>query len=92
VECVHCPSKVNIGHLFPPSIKLTSSLSDTDMIRCDKCRAAVADVESVVDATRVGQEGLEKATALQFQGKRHFYFRLVAKMLMILQTQQSPSN
>ncbi|KAI5117278.1 hypothetical protein M0805_005603 [Coniferiporia weirii] len=39
---------------------------DDDVVRCSKCRAVVKDTEKTVDIVRIGQEALEKATALQF--------------------------
>ncbi|KAI0746851.1 SET domain-containing protein [Daedaleopsis nitida] len=35
--------------------------------RCVKCKAAIASAEAVLDAVRVGQEGLDKASTLQFR-------------------------
>ncbi|KIP05657.1 hypothetical protein PHLGIDRAFT_73889 [Phlebiopsis gigantea 11061_1 CR5-6] len=40
---------------------------EENLTRCVKCRAVVSSVDSVLDAVRVGQEALSKATALQFR-------------------------
>ncbi|KAL4260767.1 MUB1/samB family protein [Pleurotus pulmonarius] len=42
-------------------------VTDTDIVRCSKCKAVVTSTDAVIDAVRVGQEGLDKATALQFR-------------------------
>ncbi|KAL1706917.1 hypothetical protein EV121DRAFT_256712 [Schizophyllum commune] len=38
---------------------------ENPLTQCTKCKAVVKDTDAVLDATRVGQEGLNKATALQ---------------------------
>lgn len=43
-------------------------LTDDDEARCNKCGMQVSHVSKVVDAIRVGQDALDKATALQFSG------------------------
>ncbi|KAJ8519784.1 hypothetical protein ONZ45_g3293 [Pleurotus djamor] len=40
-------------------------ISDSDIVRCNKCNAVVKSTEAVIDAVRVSQEGLDKATALE---------------------------
>ncbi|KAL7284146.1 hypothetical protein ACG7TL_001427 [Trametes sanguinea] len=39
---------------------------ENNLSRCVKCKAAVTNVDAVLDAVRVGQEALDKATSLQF--------------------------
>ncbi|KAL1721019.1 hypothetical protein EV715DRAFT_249315 [Schizophyllum commune] len=38
---------------------------ENPLTQCTKCKAVIKDTDAVLDATRVGQEGLDKATALQ---------------------------
>ena len=38
------------------------------LTRCVKCNAPIADPDAVLDALRVGQEALDKASTLQFRG------------------------
>ncbi|KAF9458385.1 hypothetical protein BDZ94DRAFT_1226398 [Collybia nuda] len=40
---------------------------DDDFSRCTKCKAVVKTTDAIQDAVRVGQEALDKATALQFK-------------------------
>ncbi|KAF5383006.1 hypothetical protein D9615_004885 [Tricholomella constricta] len=40
---------------------------DSSLCRCMKCKTVVTNTDAVVDAVRVGQEALDKATALQFK-------------------------
>lgn len=42
--------------------------SENPLTRCMKCGAVVKDTDSVLDAVRIGQEALDKATRLQFSG------------------------
>ncbi|KAG6811186.1 hypothetical protein H0H92_008626 [Tricholoma furcatifolium] len=42
---------------------------DSSLCECDKCRSVLKDTEAVLDAVRVGQEALDKATSLQFKGR-----------------------
>lgn len=35
---------------------------------CTKCKAIVKSTDAVLDALRIGQDALDKATALQFKG------------------------
>lgn len=46
-------------------------MSDNDLVRCAQCKAVVSATDAVIDAVRVGQEALIKATTLQNKGKRH---------------------
>ncbi|KAF9060323.1 SET domain-containing protein [Rhodocollybia butyracea] len=56
-EAMNCPK--NCGGLCPlPS-------DDASVIRCVKCKSVVKSVEAILDAARVGQEGLDKASSLQ---------------------------
>ncbi len=43
-------------------------LTDDPLTRCVKCNAPIGDTDAVLDALRVGEEALDKATALQFRG------------------------
>lgn len=49
-------------------IELLAAFIEVPLTRCVKCKAAVASTDAVLDALRVGQEALEKATRLQFSG------------------------
>ena len=49
-------------------IGLLSAFIEVPLTRCVKCKAAVASTDAVLDALRVGQEALQKATRLQFSG------------------------
>ncbi|KAI0360613.1 SET domain-containing protein [Trametes cingulata] len=40
---------------------------EDNLSRCVKCKAVVTNVDAVLDAVRVGQEALDKATSLQFR-------------------------
>jgi hypothetical protein len=51
--------------IFVYDLGLTHHTEDP-VVRCNKCKAAVTSVDSTLDALRIGQEALEKATALQF--------------------------
>ncbi|KAI0341475.1 SET domain-containing protein [Trametopsis cervina] len=42
-------------------------LKDSDLVRCNECSAVVRATDAVLDALRVGQEALDKASALQFK-------------------------
>lgn len=39
--------------------------SESKICQCTKCRAVLPGLESVVDALRIGQEALNKATSIQ---------------------------
>lgn len=43
-------------------------LIENSFARCTKCKAVVKDTETVLDAIRIGQEALEKATRVQLSG------------------------
>ncbi len=47
---------------------LNTAFIEVPLTRCVKCKAAVASTDAVLDALRVGQEALQKATRLQFSG------------------------
>ena len=51
-------------------IELLTAFIEVPLTRCVKCKAAVASTDAVLDAVRVGQEALQKATRLQFSGER----------------------
>ncbi|KAE9407296.1 SET domain-containing protein [Gymnopus androsaceus JB14] len=56
-EAMNCPK--NCGGLCPlPS-------DEHSLVRCAKCKSVVKSVEATLDAVRVGQQGLDKATRLQ---------------------------
>ena len=47
--------------------KLTDQYNvECNLVRCIRCKTPVKDTDAVLDAVRVGQEGLDKAEALQF--------------------------
>lgn len=57
-EALACPK--NCGGTCPfPS-------EEDPLTRCVKCKSAVASTDAVLDALRIGQEALQKATSLQF--------------------------
>ncbi|KAK7457072.1 hypothetical protein VKT23_010373 [Stygiomarasmius scandens] len=58
-EALHCPK--NCGGSCPLPIE------DHSLVQCTKCRAPVQSTDAIVDAVRVGCEGLEKATSLEFK-------------------------
>ncbi|KAI0076540.1 SET domain-containing protein [Panus rudis PR-1116 ss-1] len=58
-SCMYCPK--SCGGLCPLPTE------ENNLTRCNKCKAAVASTDAVLDAVRVGQEGLDKATTLQFK-------------------------
>ncbi|KIY43557.1 SET domain-containing protein [Fistulina hepatica ATCC 64428] len=83
-ESISCPKSCG-GRCNIPS-------DDDPLTRCDRCRAAVKDSDAVIDAARVGQEALDKATALQFSdpGKAT---QLTGNLIPILQsTKFEPSS
>lgn len=67
---VRCPQKVcwiqaEGGGLLIVSLRPT----EDNLFRCVKCGAGVTNVDAVLDAARIGQQALDKATSLQFKGK-----------------------
>ncbi|KAA1473083.1 SET domain-containing protein [Dentipellis sp. KUC8613] len=58
-EALQCPK--SCGGLCPLPTE------EDPLTRCNKCKAVVSSTDSVLDALRVGQEALDKATALQSQ-------------------------
>lgn len=44
------------------------------LVRCSKCKSVVRSVDAALDALRVGQEGLDKANNLQFEGMSWKYY------------------
>jgi hypothetical protein len=48
--------------------ELTVVAVGNSLTRCEKCKAPVKDTDAVLDALRVGQEGLDKAEKAQFSG------------------------
>lgn len=57
-EALACPKNCGGACPFPSE--------EVPLTRCVKCKAAVASTDAVLDALRVGQEALQKATRLQF--------------------------
>ncbi|KAG6860720.1 hypothetical protein C0995_008163 [Termitomyces sp. Mi166 len=58
-EAVFCPKKC--GGTCPVP------LEESSLCLCLKCRTILKDTGAVIDAARVGQEGLDKAVSLQFK-------------------------
>ncbi|KAG6852989.1 hypothetical protein C0991_007705 [Blastosporella zonata] len=58
-ESVSCPKKCGGTCPIPTE--------DSSLSQCTNCRAVIKDTDAVLDAVRVGQEALDKATALQFK-------------------------
>ena len=67
VGFVHYPLKVCFRILSEPHTDSEYTLENS-LMNCSKCQAPVRDTDAVLDAIRVGQEGLDKAEALQFSG------------------------
>lgn len=65
-----CPTPTEgqfpIGCQINPDSDFT--VSENDLTRCTKCKAVVSATDAVLDAMRVGQQGLDKATVLQLKG------------------------
>ncbi|KAH9026262.1 SET domain-containing protein [Lactarius deliciosus] len=57
-EALACPKNCGGSCPFPSE--------EDPLTRCVKCKSAVASTDSVLDALRIGQEALQKATSLQF--------------------------
>ncbi|KAI0252893.1 SET domain-containing protein [Lactifluus subvellereus] len=57
-EALACPKNCGGACSFPSE--------EDPLTRCVKCKSAVAPTDAVLDALRVGQEALQKATSLQF--------------------------
>ncbi|KXN82768.1 Histone-lysine N-methyltransferase ASHR1 [Leucoagaricus sp. SymC.cos] len=57
-EGMYCPKKCE-GSCWLPT-------KENPLTRCTKCGALVKDTDSVLDAIRIGQEAVEKATRVQF--------------------------
>lgn len=62
---------------------LTAFVEDP-LTRCVNCKTAVASTDAVLDALRIGQEALQKATRLQFSGNgfSRSYMYLVSHFLI----------
>ncbi|RDB18387.1 Histone-lysine N-methyltransferase ASHR1 [Hypsizygus marmoreus] len=58
-EAIWCPN--SCGGTCP------APTEENSLSRCTKCKAIVKNTDAILDARRVGQEALDKATALQFQ-------------------------
>ncbi|KAF5364937.1 hypothetical protein D9758_008087 [Tetrapyrgos nigripes] len=58
-EAMVCPK--NCGGLCPLPVE------EHALVQCTKCKAAVQATDTVFDAVRIGCEGLEKASALEFK-------------------------
>jgi hypothetical protein len=65
--CLSIPIR---GYFVLPKIdiKLLTAFTEVPLTRCVKCKVAVASTDAVLDALRVCQEALQKATRLQFSG------------------------
>ncbi|KAI9453061.1 SET domain-containing protein [Russula earlei] len=57
-EALACPKNCGGSCPFPSE--------EDPLTRCVKCKSAVASTDAVLDALRIGQEALQKATRLQF--------------------------
>ncbi|OJT01751.1 N-lysine methyltransferase SMYD2 [Trametes pubescens] len=60
-ESLWCPKKCGGTCPLPTE--------EDNLFRCTKCGAGVTNVDAVLDAARIGQEALDKATSLQFRGE-----------------------
>ncbi|EKM56908.1 uncharacterized protein PHACADRAFT_208075 [Phanerochaete carnosa HHB-10118-sp] len=63
------PTDPRVSMQCPKSCGGTCQLptEENDIIRCFKCKAAVTQADAVLDAVRIGQEALDKATNAQFK-------------------------
>lgn len=60
----------NIPLVLCPTTHCSFGHNSADSVsRCTKCKAIAKATDAVLDALRIGQEALDKATALQFKGK-----------------------
>ncbi|KAI8986911.1 SET domain-containing protein [Trametes punicea] len=73
-RCKLCTTQMSIDPRealwCPKSCGGTCSLpteAENNLSRCAKCKAVVANPEAVLDAVRIGQDALDKATSLQFK-------------------------
>ncbi|GJE86686.1 SET domain-containing protein [Phanerochaete sordida] len=72
-KCSACtstgPTDVRTSMRCPKSCGGTCQLptEEDPITRCLQCKAAVTQVDAVLDAVRIGQEALDKATSLQFK-------------------------
>jgi hypothetical protein len=41
---------------------------ESDLVRCSNCNAIVTATASILDALRIGQDALDKASSLRFKG------------------------
>ncbi|KAI0287197.1 SET domain-containing protein [Russula brevipes] len=57
-EAIACPKDCGGACLFPSE--------EDPLTRCVNCKSAVSSTDAVLDALRIGQEALQKATQLQF--------------------------
>lgn len=71
--------------------KLTLSAEDP-LTRCVKCNSAVASTDAVLDALRIGQEALQKATSLQFSGQNLPYLYRVESHAETLRLAKGPAT
>lgn len=102
-ESVWCPKSCGgtcpilaegLADLSSSSNGLISS-SETALSRCIKCNAALKNSDAVQDAVRIGQEALDKATALEFKGFRrltHCHCSMSNINTLPSQTRPSRSN
>ncbi|KAF8641802.1 hypothetical protein AX16_009783 [Volvariella volvacea WC 439] len=74
-ESLHCPRKCG-GRCPIPT-------QESDLTRCTSCKAVVSDTDSVLDAVRLGQEALDKATKVQLTDPNKA-LQLTSKLVPIL--------
>ncbi|KAF7349427.1 Histone-lysine N-methyltransferase ASHR1 [Mycena sanguinolenta] len=79
-ESVWCPK--SCGGLCPTPIE------DNPLSRCAKCRAVLQKTDEVLDAVRIGQQALDKATGLQFSDPAKA-MQLASKLVPILKEAQA---
>ena len=91
-EAVACPKACGGACPFPSegiALRYTKTRHQTltafvedPLTRCVNCKTAVASTDEVLDALRIGQEALQKATHLQFSGNgTPFILHLVSLLI-----------
>lgn len=53
-----------------------------DFTRCSQCSTVVKTTDAVLDAVRIGQEALDKATALQFEGLSQNFAKCALSLIL----------
>ncbi|KAF7313995.1 hypothetical protein HMN09_00558000 [Mycena chlorophos] len=74
-ESVWCPKKC--GGICPMPTE------ENPLSQCSRCKSVLRDTDAVLDAIRVGQQGLDKATAVQFSDRAKAQ-QLTSKLIPIL--------